>query len=318
MVKTILITGSSGLVGNAFKKISRHYEKHYNFIFSTSLLCDLVNYEESLSYFNKIKPNYVIHLAANVGGLYKNMNYKVEMLEKNLLMNCNVLKCCYAVKVEKCVCMLSTCIFPDDTTYPIDESMLHNGPPHASNESYAYAKRIMEVQCRAYNEQYKTNYSCIIPTNIYGPHDNFSLEDGHVIPSLVHKCYLAKEQGIPFEVRGTGKPLRQFVYSEDLARLIMEIIDTITCENIIISPNEEYSIADVALLIAKEFNYENMIVFNDTFSDGQYKKTADNKKLLSYIYNKSDKSSDFVFTDIQNGIKNTVDFFKKNVNQCRK
>jgi len=315
MVKTILITGSSGLVGNAFKKISHGYDKDYEFIFSNSLLCDLSNYENTLSYFTKTRPNYVIHLAANVGGLYKNMNYKVDMLEQNLIMNLNVLKCSYMVGVEKCICMLSTCIFPDNTTYPIDETMLHNGPPHRSNESYAYAKRIMEIQCRAYNEQYKTNYSCIIPTNIYGPHDNFSLEDGHVIPSLIHKCYLAKELGIPFEVRGTGKPLRQFIYSQDLAVLIMELIDTLTCENIIISPNEEYSIADVALLIAKEFNYENMILFNSEFSDGQYKKTSNNAKLLSYIH---DKHSNFVFTDIQEGIKKTVGFFVTNQKTSRK
>ena len=265
MTKTILITGSSGLVGNAFQKISKEYE-NYEFIFSTSLCCYLINYEDTLNYFHKTKPDYVIHLAANVGGLYKNMNHKVDMLEKNLLINFNVLKCCHKVNVEKCICMLSTCIFPDNTTYPIDESMLHNGAPHSSNYAYAYAKRMMEIHCRTYNEQYKTNYSCIIPTNIYGPFDNFSLEDGHVIPSLIHKCYLAKEKGIPFEVLGSGKPLRQFIYSEDLARLIMETIEMLHCENLIISTNEEYSIREVSLLIAKEFNYENMIIFNNHHS----------------------------------------------------
>ena len=300
-----MITGSSGLVGNAFQKISKYYE-NYEFIFSTSLCCNLINYEDTLNYFHKIKPDYVIHLAANVGGLYKNMNYKVDMLEKNLLINFNVLKCCHLLNVEKCICMLSTCIFPDNTTYPIDESMLHNGAPHSSNYAYAYAKRMMEIHCRTYNEQYKTNYSCIIPTNIYGPHDNFSLEDGHVIPSLIHKCYLAKEKGIPFEVLGSGKPLRQFIYSEDLARLIMETIEMLHCENLIISTNEEYSIREVSLLIAKEFNYENMIIFNSEFSDGQYKKTADNKKLLSYL---SDKKTDFEFTTIKDGIKRAVEFF---------
>ena len=305
MTKTILITGSSGLVGNAFQKISKEYE-NYEFIFSTSLCCNLINYEDTLNYFHKIKPDYVIHLAANVGGLYKNMNYKVEMLEKNLLINFNVLKCCHLLNVEKCICMLSTCIFPDNTTYPIDESMLHNGAPHSSNYAYAYAKRMMEIHCRTYNEQYKSNYSCIIPTNIYGPHDNFSLEDGHVIPSLIHKCYLAKEKGIPFEVLGSGKPLRQFIYSEDLARLIMETIEMLHCENLIISTHEEYSIREVSLLIAKEFNYENMIIFNSEFSDGQYKKTADNKKLLSYL---SDKKTDFKFTTITDGIARAVEFF---------
>jgi GDP-L-fucose synthase len=314
MSKKILITGSSGLVGSAFKQITSQYN-NYEFIYSTSETCNLVNYEETFAFFNKIKPNYVIHLAANVGGLYKNMNYKVDILEKNLLINFNVLKCCYSINVEKCICMLSTCIFPDDTTYPIDETMLHKGPPHDSNYAYAYAKRIMEVHCRSYNEQYKTNFSCIIPTNIYGPNDNFSLEDGHVIPSLIHKCYLAKVTGIPFEVRGTGKPLRQFIYSEDLAKIIMELLDQLNCENLIISPNEEYSISDVSVLIAKEFDYDNNMVFNDNYSDGQFKKTANNIKMISYI---SEKDINFEFTTIQEGIKTTVDFFKKNIDNCRK
>jgi GDP-L-fucose synthase len=306
MVKTILITGSSGLVGNAFKQIASQYS-NYEFIFSSSKCCNLINYEETYTYLQKIKPNYVIHLAANVGGLYKNMNYKVDMLEKNLLINFNILKCCYEFNVEKCICILSTCIFPDKTSYPIDETMLHNGPPHSSNDAYAYAKRMMEIHCRSYNEQYKTNFSCIIPTNIYGHHDNFSLEDGHVIPSLIHKCYLAKKQQIPFEIRGTGKPLRQFIYSEDLAKIIMELLDKLSCENIIISPKEEYSISDIALVIAKEFDYEQMIIFNDKYSDGQFKKTANNNKLMSYIPN-------FIFTNINEGIKNTVEFFKNNIN----
>lgn len=307
--KTILVTGSSGLVGNAFQNIAHKY--NYKFIFSTSKDCDLANYNETLRLFEKTKPNYVIHLAACVGGLYKNMNFKVDMLEKNILINFNVLKCCYETKVDKCVCILSTCVFPDKTTYPIKETMLHDGPPHFSNHAYAYAKRIMEVHCTAYNEQYNTNFSCIIPTNIYGTHDNYSLEDGHVIPALIHKCYLAKEQKVPFEVRGSGSPLRQFIYSEDLATIIMDCIEKLKRENLIISTSEEYSIKDVALQIAREFDYEDHVVFNDSYADGQYKKTASNEKLLSIL-------QDVKFTDIKEGLHNSVEFFKDNFEMCRK
>lgn len=308
-MKTILITGSSGLVGSAFQKISPGY--NYNFIFSTSSDADLTNYAETKRLFEIVKPHYVIHLAACVGGLYKNMNFKVDMLEKNLQINLNVLKCAYEVKVDKCVCILSTCIFPDKTTYPIDETMLHDGPPHSSNDAYAYAKRIMEVHCRAYNEQYNTNFSCIIPTNIYGPHDNYSLEDGHVIPSLIHKCYLAKEQQIPFEVRGSGAPLRQFIFSEDLAKIIMDCLELLNRENLIVSTTEEYSIKDVAFHIAREFEYEEHIVFKKQYADGQFKKTASNEKLKSKI-------PDLKFLDIQEGIHRSVDFFKDNFSLCRK
>jgi GDP-L-fucose synthase len=308
--KTVLVTGSFGLVGSAIQRLAHFY--NYKFVFSGSQDCDLTNYKETNDYFNKEKPNIVIHLAACVGGLYKNMNNKVEMLENNLLINFNVIKCCHNIGVERCICVLSTCIFPDKTSYPIDETMLHNGPPHNSNDAYAYAKRMMEVHCRAYNENSKTNYSCIIPTNIYGANDNYSLTDGHVIPSLIHRCHLAKLNGEPFEVRGTGLPIRQFVYSDDLAQLILECINRLTRENIIIAPREEHSIGYVATLIAREYDYEDQIVLNTSFSDGQYKKTANNAKLRNLFPN-------FRFTEIEDGIRESVIFFKNNYDNpnCR-
>jgi GDP-L-fucose synthase len=311
MIKTILVTGASGLVGNAIQKISPLYD--YKFVFSGSKDCDLTNYEETNAYFKKERPDIVIHLAACVGGLYKNITSKVQMLEHNLLINFNVLKCCHNIGVDECICLLSTCIFPDKTTYPIDETMLHNGPPHCSNSAYAYAKRMIEIHCKAYNEQYGTNYSCIIPCNIYGPNDNFSLEDGHVIPSLIHKCYLAKQQCAPFEVRGTGAPLRQFIFSQDLAILILGSIGRLKREMLIVSPSEEYSIKDVATVIAQEYGYEDNIVFNSIYSDGQYKKTANNTKLLAMF-------PEFKFTPIEEGIRESVDYFNYNYNDpnCRK
>lgn len=309
MTKTVLVTGSSGLVGSAIRKLSPTY--NYNFIFSVSKDCDLTSYEQTNAYFNKERPDIVIHLAACVGGLYKNMNNKVQMLEQNLLINFNVLKCCHNIGVEQCICVLSTCIFPDQTSYPIDESMLHNGPPHSSNDAYAYAKRMMEQHCRAYNEQYGTNYSCVIPCNIYGPNDNFSLDDGHVIPSLIHKCHLAKQKGLPFEVRGTGTPLRQFIYSEDLAKLILESVGKLKRENVIFSPEDEISIKDVATMIAQEYNYVDNMVFNSTYSDGQYKKTASCAKMRSLF-------PDFKFTPIHIGIQRAVEFFIFENAHCRK
>jgi GDP-L-fucose synthase len=311
-MKKILITGGSGLVGSAFKNIAPEFAEQYEFIFLSSSDCNLEKLDETMACFTRINPHYIIHLAACVGGLYKNMNYKVNMLEKNLLMNFNVIKCSYEVKVEKLICMLSTCIFPDKTIYPIDETMLHNGPPHTSNDAYAYAKRVLEIHFRAYNEQYNTNFSCIIPTNIYGPHDNYSLQDGHVIPSLIHKCYLAKQQNAPFEVLGTGKPLRQFIYSDDLARCILLTLDKINKENLIISASEEYSIKDIATMIAEEFEYTEHMVFNANYSDGQYKKTADNRKLLSFL------GGECKFMDIRTGIHRAVDFLKQNYDTCRK
>lgn len=123
--------------------------------------------------------------------------------------------------VKKLVSCLSTCIFPDKTTFPIDETMIHDGPPHFSNEGYAYAKRMVDVQNRMYNSQHGCNFTAVIPTNIFGKHDNFHLDDSHVIPGLLHRGYLCKQKGEDFTIWGTGKPLRQFIFSTDLARLMI-------------------------------------------------------------------------------------------------
>lgn len=308
----ILVTGGSGLVGKAIQEISKHY--NYEFIFISSGDYDLTNYDKTKLMFEKYKPEYVIHLAACVGGLFKNMKYKVEMYEKNININNNVLKCCHDFKVTKLISCLSTCIFPDNTTYPINEKMLHDGPPHQSNDAYAYAKRMLEIHSKAYQEQYNDNFICVIPTNIYGPNDNYSLEEGHVIPSLIHKCYINKENNEKFIVKGTGKPLRQFIFSIDLAKLIMWTLEEYNeKESIILSVEEkdEVSIEYVAREIAKCYNYENELIFDTSFSDGQYKKTADNKKLMSRIKN-------FNFTNIEKGIQESVSWFQKNYNNCRK
>lgn len=122
------------------------------------------------------------------------MKYKADFFRDNMVMNENVLHVAHLCKVEKIVSCLSTCIFPDKTTYPIDETMVHNGPPHDSNYGYAYAKRMIDVMNKVYHEQYGCNFTSVIPTNIFGPHDNFNLEDSHVIPGLIHKCYLAKSE----------------------------------------------------------------------------------------------------------------------------
>jgi GDP-L-fucose synthase len=307
-MKTILVTGGTGLVGSAINKIKNDY--NFNFVFLDSKICDLLNYPETESTFKKHSPDYVIHLAACVGGLYKNMNQRVKMLEDNLLINTNVLKASYSAGVQNLVACLSTCVFPDKTTYPINETMLHDGPPHDSNEGYAYAKRILETQCKCYSSECGVNFNCIIPTNIYGPNDNFNLFDSHVIPGLIHKCYLAKRDSMPFVVKGSGNPLRQFIYSEDVARLIMKILLSGTNESFILSPSEEHSIKDVAMLISEVFDYDN-IVFDSGFSDGQYRKTADNSKLIRQF-------GRFEFTELRSGIYETVMWFQNNYNSLRK
>lgn len=327
-------------------------------VFLNSKMGDLHKREDAEAIFEKYKPTHVIHLAAKVGGLFANMAQKVEFFRENILINDNVMECCRIFKVQKLVSFLSTCVFPDKTTYPIDEEMLHNGAPHSSNEGYAYAKRLIDTMNRAYAEEYGctydrfkcvghtmpacvfvcvfsivdsvTDYHCllllmflcyctgnftsIIPTNIYGPHDNFSIKGGHVIPGLIHKCYIAKRDGTPFTIWGSGTPLRQFVYSMDLAELtvwVMREYHDPTPITLSVDETDEVSIKDVALNVAKAMIFEGQVEFDTSKADGQFKKTAANHKLRKY-------RPDYKFTPIDEGIQKAVDWFVENYETCCK
>lgn len=315
MVNNILVTGGYGLVGQGIQSFIRKNKHSDNFIFLSSKECDLRDKNEVNRIFVQYKPNYVIHLAAHVGGVFKNIKQPVEMYRDNIIINDNIMELCRQFKVEKLVSCLSTCIFPDKTTYPIDETMIHNGSPHYSNESYSYAKRMIDVMNRSYNKEYGCNFTAVIPTNIYGPHDNFSLEDGHVIPSLIHKAFLAKKYDTEFVICGSGRPLRQFIFSEDLAELIIYVMKNYnSCEPIILSVDEEdeVSINDISFTIAASFNINySKIVYDTTKEDGQYKKTASNKKLKTLLPN-------YKFKSLKNGIYDTCKWFEDNYNTCRK
>ena len=320
MINNILVTGGFGLVGQGIKAFIEKNEKNEkdeknNFIFLSSKDCDLRNIEQTREIFLKYKPTHVIHLAASVGGLFLNMEKPVEMYRNNIIMNNNVMELCKEFHVKKLISCLSTCIFPDDITYPIDETIIHNGPPHKSNEAYSYAKRMVDVMSRSYNKEYGCNFTSIVPTNIYGPYDNFNLQNAHVIPALIHKAYLAKRDNTDFVIYGSGNPLRQFIYSENLGELVIYILNNYnTCDPIILSVDQEdeISIKDVALLIASAFNIdESRIIFDLSKSDGQFKKTASNKKLRELLpkYN---------FKSIKEGIYETCKWFEQNYEIARK
>jgi GDP-L-fucose synthase len=307
-MKRLLITGSSGLVGSAMKTIER---KDFHYIYFDSKSCDLTDYSATLAAFQKAKPDIIVHLAANVGGLFKNMSEPVRMFEDNILINTNVIKAAHNCGVQELIACLSTCVFPDNIGV-LDESCLHNGPPHHSNEGYAHAKRMLEVQCRLYCSQYKRRYFCIVPTNIYGPQDNFNIEDGHVIPSLIHKCYLAKKNNTPLVIWGSGKPLREFIYSKDIAELTMWVLENYNeSEPIILSTSEEVTIKHAVETIVKYMEFNGEIVFDSTKPDGQYRKPSDNSKLKKYL-------PDYKFTSFDDGIKETIKWFIANYETCRK
>lgn len=313
----VLVTGGTGLVGKAIERVvkeeseSREGEQWF---FLSSKDANLLDFEETLSVFQKHKPTHVIHLAAMVGGLFKNMRANLDFWRNNMYINDNVLKAAHKVGVVKVVSCLSTCIFPDKTTYPIDETMIHNGPPHQSNFGYSYAKRMIDVHNRAYAEQDGSRYTAVIPTNVFGPHDNFSIEDGHVLPGLIHKAYLAQKEGSPLVVWGSGTPRRQFIYSLDLARLFLWVLrEYDEVEPIILSVDEEdeVSIKESAEAVAQALEFKEKIIYDTSRSDGQFKKTASNAKLRRY-------RPDVTFTPFNQALKETCDWFVSNYDTARK
>jgi len=312
--RKVMVTGGSGLVGQAVKAIVEESNSEDEYIFLSSKDGDLTDMDACRALFELHQPTHVLHLAAFVGGLFRNMKYPVTFWNKNVNMNNNIMVCAHEFNVQKLVSCLSTCIFPDKTTYPIDETMIHNGPPHSSNEAYAYAKRMIDVQNRAYNAQYNCQFTSVIPTNIYGENDNYHLEDSHVIPALIHKCYNAKQNNTSFTCFGSGTPLRQFIYSKDLARLMIWVIESYEeIDPIILSvdDSDEISIKDVVDTVVAAMDFTGEVVWDTTKADGQFKKTASNAKLRSYL-------PEFEFTSFQEGIRQSVDWFAANFDTLRK
>jgi len=310
-----LVTGGSGLVGQGIKQVLQSDQLKRDdeqWIFLSSKDADLTSETETLVLFEKHRPTHVIHLAALVGGLFANLRANCDFFRMNMRMNDNVLACAHKLDVRKVVSCLSTCIFPDATTYPIDETMVHNGPPHPSNFGYSYAKRMIDVQNKAYNQQFGRLYTSVIPCNVFGPHDNFNIQNGHVIPGLINKAHKAKTDGTAFEIWGTGSPLRQFIYSLDLAKLFVWVLrEYEEIDPIILASDDEVTIKEVAMKIRDASKFEGEVKFLTDKADGQYKKTASNAKLRRYL-------PDFKFTPLETSIGETVQWFTDHYETARK
>jgi len=303
MENKILVTGGNGLVGSEF--IGDYYFK------PTSKSYDLRKTEDANRLMLK-QFDGIIHCAAKVGGIGGNMNFKGEFFYDNIMMNTNVIEGARMSGVKNLVAFLSTCVFPDSVEYPLTESKIHLGPPHFSNDAYAYAKRMSDIQIRSYKEQYGLNYKSVIPCNIYGPNDNYNLVNGHVLPSLIHKCYLARENKTPLTIWGSGKPLREFIFSKDVAKLTEWVLHNYNeNEPIILSTSEEVSIMDVVGIIVELMNFKGDVIFDSSKPDGQFRKPSDNSKIKHYLPN-------FKFTPLYDGLKETIEYFEKNYTFLRK
>ena len=301
--KKTLITGGSGMVGSAFKRILPNAE------YPTRQEMDL---SQGASFEGV---DGVIHLAARVGGIKANMDFVGDFYIDNMRINHNVINQAKKDGVRKVVSLLSTCVYPDAAyiKYPLTEEQLHIGPPHDSNFGYAYAKRMVDVISRAYRQQYGCNFITAIPNNLYGEHDNFDLINGHVIPALMRRIWEAKINDVSsVECWGDGSPLREFTYSEDVAHILLFLMKHFDgAEPINIGNTEEYSIQEVVKLICEYLEYDGKIIWNTDKPSGQYRKPSSNRKLLELGWREEN------YTPFKEGLKKTCKWFKINYPNVR-
>ena len=300
MSKRILVTGGSGLVGKHLKDIL----PEANYVQSRPWNLSNPNRVDDLLYI--FKPNVVVHLAARVGGIMDNITYPVEYLEENTLMNTNLLRACHVHDVERVIAMGSTCMYPDVLEeYPMKEEDLFNGPPPPDNFAYAMSKRCMATQIDSYKKQYNKQWSYLIPCNLYGEHDKYEEHHSHFVSALIKKIHEAKDS---VEIWGTGKPLRQFMYTGDLARVIKYMIDNDVVDNFNVAPDYVHSIEEITKIGMESCGKGDLnIVYDNTKPDGQYRKDVDSSKLISVM-------KDFKFTSLEEGIRRVYDNFSQRYN----
>jgi len=291
----ILVTGGNGLVG-----------KHLQDILPDAIYVSSKDYDLTQSYqahrlMYKERPDVVIHLAARVGGILDNITNPVDYLEQNILINTNVLKHCHQFNVGKVISILSTCIYPDVVdTYPMKEEVLFNGPPPPDNFAYAMSKRCMATQMDSYVKQHNKKWSYLIPCNLYGEHDKYEEHHSHFVSALIKKLHESKDS---VEIWGTGKPLRQFMYAGDLARVIKYMIDNDVVDNFNVAPDYVHSIEEITKIGMESCGKGDLkIVYDNTKPDGQYRKDVDSSKLISVM-------KGFKFISLEEGIRRVYDNF---------
>jgi GDP-L-fucose synthase len=303
-MKKVLVTGGHGMVGSELREIRP------DFLFPKKSELDLLSLDSVKNFFGERRGEIcsVIHLAAKVGGVKANSDFVADFFYQNSVMNQNLLQTCSDEKIEKVVSMLSTCVYPDEkfVRYPLTEDQLHAGPPHHSNFGYAFAKRMLEVQSRAYRKQYGCNFVTAIPNNMYGLNDNYDLESSHVIPALIRKFYEAKLHNTEsVTVWGTGSPKREFTFARDAAQISLWLLENYDGENPVnIGNTGSITIKELVCIISEEVGFSGNLVFDASKPDGQFEKPSSNEKLMSLGW-------DGKYTDLRSGIRETVEHFSR-------
>lgn len=276
----IYIAGHKGMVGSAIHR-KLVAEGFSNFIFKTSKELDLRNQKAVQDFFEKEKPEYVFLAAAKVGGIQANNTYRAEFLFDNLMMQNNVIDASYRNGVKKLMFLGSSCIYPKMAPQPLKEDYLLTGTLESTNEPYAIAKIAGIKMCDAYRSQYGCNFISVMPTNLYGPNDNYDLNNSHVLPALLRKFHTAKTENKTFvEVWGSGTPKREFLHVDDLADACYFLMNNYDEAGLVnIGVGDDISIKDLALLIKKIVGYEGELKFDSSKPDGTPRKLMDVTKL---------------------------------------
>ncbi len=278
----IYVAGHRGLVGSAIVR-KLEADGYRNLLFRTSAELDLRDQGAVASFFERERPEFVFLAAARVGGIVANNSYPADFIYDNLMIQANVIHSAYRFGVTKLLFLGSTCIYPKMAPQPIKEEYLLTGPLEPTNEPYAVAKIAGIILCRSYNRQHGTRFISAMPTNLYGPNDNFDLETSHVLPALIRKVHEAKmASASTVTVWGTGSPCREFIHVDDVADASLFLMARHEGNDIVnIGSGEEISIRDLALLVKRVVGYEGELVFDTTKPDGTPRKLSDVSRLHS-------------------------------------
>jgi GDP-L-fucose synthase len=300
--KKILVTGASAVLGTGLKNIKAEYPDK-EFIFLTSRDCDLTNISSTIDTVYLHKPDAILHLAAVSGGIGLSIKHQASMLRDISLMTFAVLEAAQKCNVKKTIMTLTTGMYPVAAPLPLNENSIHNGFPHDSNYGSSFAKRLIDPAIRAYREEYGINAIGLIPSGIFGENDNFNYDDAPMLPALIRRFYEAKKNNTNVVIWGDGTPLREYTYSQDIARIFMwalENYDNAQCLNI--GTIEENSIKDIAYMISDIMNISrDKIIFDILKPKGICRKNTDNRRFIEI--------NNFKYTPFRKALLTTINWF---------
>lgn len=305
----IYVAGHNGLVGSSIIRRLKK-EGYSNIICRSSSELDLRRQDQVEAFFEKERPVYVFLAAAKVGGIMANNTYPAQFIYENIMIEANMLQAAFLSKVKKLLFLGSSCIYPKLAGQPIKEEYLLDGKLEPTNEPYAIAKIAGIKMCESYNRQYGTNFISVMPTNLYGPNDNFDLETSHVLPALIRRFHEAKENNkSQVVIWGTGKVRREFLYVDDLADAVVYLMNTYDGSKIVnIGVGEDLAIKELAEIIKEIIGYEGKIVYDNTKPDGTPRKLLDVSKLNDLGWRAK--------TSLRQGIERTYEWWKMNCDKC--